>query len=231
MLSKSPLRFLLQSDILLPLLLILAYVVMLGFLRGVFPTGEELVRDFATFYREYGYLIIFVSAFLEGLVLINFLVPGSLGMALGAIFAKYGSTDLVAVIAVAVFGSLLAYLVDYLLGYWGFSDLLKKIGYGGLLNTTQKSLKRLKIKGLIIGFINPNVGSYLSLVAGATKQDFPLFYGVAVISTIVWFSIWAILFYTIGSVLLEVFTKYSFLVGVVSIGGYILFRLWSKKGE
>src|SRR6185369_4016997 len=87
-------RFIVKYDLILPIGLLLTYIVFLVVARRVVPTSDELVLVFQDLYSRYGYEIIFVSALLEGLVLINLFVPGMVALALGAIFARTGQIDL-----------------------------------------------------------------------------------------------------------------------------------------
>lgn len=220
----------LQNDLFLPCLLIIIYIIFLVIIKGTIPTGKELVDQFGDLYRNYGYIIIFFSAFLEALILVNVITPGSIGMAMGAVFARTGQVDLGIVIVVAFFGSLAGYILDYLLGYCGFSDVVKKMGYGNFVTIAKSNLKRLGTKGLVLGFINPTIGSYLSFVAGTTGYDFKLFLLVAVISSFIWLTLWAVFFYMIGKTFIDIITNYSFLIILLGISIFIFTKIW-KKGQ
>ena len=159
-------RIVVKNDLILPLTLLMTYVVFLIVARGVVPTSEELVNLFASFYAKYGYEIIFVSALLEGLVLVNLFVPGMLALALGAVFARTGVTDLTLVIVTASFGTVFGYIIDFLMGYFGFGDTLKKLGYQSFLEVTNNRLKKYGNRGLIVGFFHSNIGSFFALTAG-----------------------------------------------------------------
>lgn len=221
-------KIILGIDLLLPLILLISYLLLVFVLKGVMPTGEEIINTFALLYQKYGYEIIFLSALLESLIVVNLLVPGQIGMALGAIFAKTGQTQLPLVIFFVVLGSILGYLINYTLGYFGFFDILKKIGLDNLLNETQKQLDKFGKRGLILSFIHVTIGSLSSFAAGVVKYNFLTFFLIAFFSTIIWMSIWASLIYAIGEVFLEVFKKYSFLIFVLFIGLIFVGRFWRE---
>lgn len=225
------LGFFVRADLILPLILIIVYVVFLVIARGVIPTSEELINTFSSLYAKYGYEIIFFAAFFETLVLVNLFVPGQLAMALGVIFARSGQTDLLLVILTAIAGSLLGYLIDFVLGSFGFSSVIKKAGYGDLLIHAKKQLKKFGSRGLVLGFVHSNIGSFLSLVAGAVDMPWMQFIPIAVIATSFWLTLWGILIYIFGDVILVILTKYAFLIVLLVISGLLLNFIWKAKKE
>lgn len=218
-----------RSDLLLPAFLVFAYIAFLFIARGVIPTGEEIVNSFALLYQKYGYEIIFAAAFLESLVLVNLFVPGQLAMALGAVFARTGQTELPLVILFASLGAISGYCLDFILGYFGFSDVIKKLGYGEFLNETKRQLKRFGKRGLILGFIHSNIGSFLSLVAGAINFEWKMFITLTVLSTFFWLSLWGVVVYILGEIFVEIFKKYAMLIILVAVSGMMLMRFWKKE--
>lgn len=225
------LGLILKSDLLLPFVLLSTYIVFLVIVRGVAPTSEELILTFASLYSKYGYEIIFIGALLEASVLVNFFVPGTVAVAMGAIFAKTGQLELTLAILFAFIGTSMGYILDYVLGYLGLSDIFKKMGYKWILDSAKERLKELGHRGLIISFFNPTVASYVSFVAGTINFGFWRFLAIALVSTFIWLSFWAILFYSIGDILIHLITKYSFLVLLLAIAGIFLARFWKGKSD
>lgn len=226
---RSVLRILplvVRADILIPTLLILAYLVLIFLARGTIPTSEELVEAFVILYSEYGYEIIFASAFLESLVIVNYFVPGSLALALGVIFARTGVTDLTTVVTVALFGAILGYQLDYFLGYFGLGEIFRRIGYHHLLVLAKSQLRRFGREGLMLGFIHANLASLLALSAGATNFGWLKFLWVSTLSTLFWGILWSILIYSLGEVFLEILKKYSLLLFIMSFSLILLSSFW-----
>jgi membrane protein DedA with SNARE-associated domain len=218
----------LSSDLFLPALLLVIYLVFLIIAREVIPAGSELIADFQGLYQKYGYEIIFVAAFLEGLVLINLFVPGGGAVALGAIFARTGQTSLPMVILAGCLGAISAYALDFVLGYFGFSNFLKRWGFKGLDPQPAEKDEKFRERGLILSFIHPNVASFVSLAAGSTNYKIKNFIIIAVASTFFWGIIWASIVYIFGNVILFIFSKYSFLMVLLVILGFVLLR-WRRK--
>lgn len=223
--------FFTRTDFILPLFLIITYIIFLIVAKGVMPTSEELVVKFAELYGKYGYEIIFFAALLETLILINFVAPGQLAMALGVLFARSGQTELSLVIITAAGGSIAGYLIDYVLGQFGFSEILKKTGFENLLVTAKKQLRKFGKRGLIFGFVHSNVGSLLSLVAGAADISWKVFIPICVTATFFWLSLWAVIIYIFGDVILLLVSKYGYLLMGVVILGMILSRFWKQESN
>lgn len=224
-------RIIIKNDLLLPLTLLATYVVFLIVARGVVPTSEELIGVFADLYAKYGYEIIFISALLEGLILVNLFVPGMLALALGAVFARTGQTDLTLVILTASSGIVLGYIIDFLMGYFGFGDTLKKLGYDSFLQTSREKLKKFGNRGLIVGFIHTNVGSFLAFAAGTMRLGFLNFLIVAIASTLVWATLWGIAAFYFGEIFLYIIKRYSFLLVLMVIASFITASYWKYKSE
>jgi membrane protein DedA with SNARE-associated domain len=224
-------KFLVSLDLIFPLILLLVYIVFIILVRGVVPTPEELINTFSVLYQKYGYEIIFVSAFLEALVLVNLFVPGTLAVALGVIFARAGHISLPLVIVTASLGAISGYLLDYTLGYFGFSEVLKKLGYSDLLKGANKQLKKFGKRGLAFGFILPNIASFLSLMIGTSNLGWKRFMVVAIPATLFWVTAWAGLIYALGDIFLLVLTKYSFVFLLVGLLGLLVSKLVAKERE
>lgn len=196
----------------LPVLLLITYIILFMSLKSVLPTADEIIATFERLYQKYGYEIIFVATLAEALVLVNLFAPGIITMAVGAAFSKTGNIDLALVILAASSGAVVGYILDYTLGYFGFSEIVKRVGFSATLERARAHLDKYEIVSLVFGFAHPNVGSFLSLAAGTIGMPFRTFLLAALSSTLVWLSIWGIIVYSIGEVLISLLARYSFLV-------------------
>lgn len=225
------LKLVLKKDLIFPLILISVYIGFLVIIRAVLPTSEELVAGFETLYKKYGYEILFSAALLEALVIVNLFVPGVVALALGIIFARAGHTSLEMVILVVSAGAILGYMFDYILGFFGFSEILKKLGYGKFLDQAQIQLEKFGQKGLVLSFIHANIASFMSFAAGVGNVLWYKFAAVATLSTLVWVSLWSILIYSFGDIFLIIIKKYTFLLILIIMGIIFLGGIWNRKGE
>lgn len=218
-----------RIDILIPLLLIASYLVLAFIAKGAIPTADELINTFSDLYARYGYEIIFVSALLESLVIVSFFVPGSFALALGVVFARTGVTDLTSVVLVSCTGALIGYTLDFLLGYFGFSDIFKKLGYQNLLLNAEQKLKRFGDKGIVLGFFHANLASIISVAAGATNFPILRFAVIGVLSTFFWATLWAVIIYSLGEVFINLLKQYSFLLFILVASFLIIANMPKRK--
>ncbi|OGE19099.1 hypothetical protein A3A14_02405 [Candidatus Daviesbacteria bacterium RIFCSPLOWO2_01_FULL_43_38] len=218
-----------KNDLFMPGLLVLAYLIFIIIVRGSVPTSTELVATFGGLYAKYGYGIIFLSAALESLVVASFFVPGMVAIALGAVFARTGQVELPLVVIFAALGATSGYLMDFVLGSLGFSDIFKRLGYGGIIAKARKQLIHSRSGAWILGFAHPNVAAFLSLAAGTVGMNFFRFLTIASLSAFVWATIWGVAIYSIGDVVLTILTKYSFLLVIAIVAGLVLTRFFMKE--
>jgi len=215
----------------MPGMLVVAYLIFIIIVRGSIPTSAELVATFGELYGRYGYGIIFLAAALESLVIASFFVPGMIAIALGAVFARLGQIELPYVVAFAALGATTGYIMDFILGYLGFSDIIKKLGYGGIVNKARKQLMHSRSGTWILGFAHPNVAAFLSVAAGTVGMNFFRFLTIAALSAFVWATVWGVAIYSIGDVVLTILTRYSFLLVVAVVAGLILTRFFMKEDK
>jgi membrane protein DedA with SNARE-associated domain len=224
-------KLIISSDLLLPAVLLIAYALFLFFIRGILPSSEELLNVFARYYAEYGYQILFAAALLESLVLINLFAPGQAALALGIIFSRSGETSLPWVMVTVACGFAVGFAIDYFVGYYGLGDILKKFGQGGVFEKAKNELKKNGGRSIFISFVNPNLGSYMSLAAGATKLEITMFIFIALFSICFWVISWSLLVYSLGDVVLVLIKKYSLVLSAIFVGILIVSFSWkpSKK--
>ncbi len=218
-----------KSDTLLPLFLLLTYIIFVFLVRGVVPTGDELIKSFESIYARYGYEIILIAAFLECLILINFFVPGVVAMALGAIFAGTGKIELSLVILTASIGGITGYAIDYFLGVYGLSDVFEKFGLKKVIDSAKYHINSLGVKGLFIGFSYPATGAIVATASGTIKYPFLRYLVVCSISVFFWMSFWGLVFFFSGSLLLPLITKYSYIILGMILAAFYIVRLFNRR--
>lgn len=208
------------------------YIAFAILIRKSFPTSEELLSSISSFYGRFGYEIIFLGSMLEALILINLFVPGVVAVGLGAIFARAGELELSIGILLAVSGAMLGYILDFAIGYFGFSKFFNQLGWHKALERVSAELQVSSIRSFSLGFIHPNIGSVVSLAAGTLKMNFTKFSSLSFLSTLAWYSLWAILGFALGEIFLTILTKYAFILMLFVISVWvltILYGRWSKR--
>lgn len=233
MLSKFSkiLRLEFSTELIVPVVLVAIYITFLIILRGTIPSSQELIEHLASLYERFGYEVIFIGAALEALVVINFFVPGSAAVAFGAIFARSGQVDLTWAVLSAAFGAMFGFMIDFIIGYFGFGTLLKKSGYGSFIEKAKNQIVKNSLKTFILGFIHPNIGSFISLAGGTLKMNFVTFFILSGLSTLAWVSFWGILVFALGEVFLIILTKYIWVVVLLVLSVWILSTVYSRQSS
>lgn len=183
------------------------------------PTAEELVNSITIFYEKYGYITIFLAAFIESILLINIYVPASVAVVLGAILAAKGILSLPIVILLSAVGSILAYLFDFYMGKYGWYKILTKFGLSNQIEKTKEKLDgKKRIKMILISCIHPNYGAISATSAGILSWKIKEFLVWFSIAQLFWCTLWGILFYIYGYQILEMGAKYTnyILTGVLT---------------
>jgi membrane-associated protein len=212
-----------------PIILLTIYLIFLIVLRQVLPPQEQLIVHLSGLYERYGYEMIFLGAFFESLILVNFLVPGVVTIGLGAVFAKVGDLSLSYGILAAASGCMLGYIIDYIIGSLGVGEILKRVSSKKSLDQSKKTVEKYVLKSFALGYIHPNIGAVLSVVVGASKVTFKTFVIFAALSTLFWMSFWGLLIFTFGKLFLVILTKYIFAIALFLGSAWFLWVLYNKS--
>lgn len=223
------LRKIFSVSIIEPVVLILFYVAFLYFIEGVMPNSDRLVSHLESLYGRYGYEILFLGALLETLVVVNILAPGMVALAFGGVFARTGELDLLTAILAAVAGALTGYIIDFFLGYFGFSRVIGKLAGLDLLGRVKKQVDKADIKIFSLGFFHPNLGSVIALAAGTVEMKFVNFLTLAAISTLAWFCFWGILVYALGDIVLVILTEYLSFLTILFVTVWLVLFLYGRR--
>lgn len=201
-------------------------------LRNTFPSGQGLVDYLSSIYGRFGYEIVFVGAVLEALIVVNFLVPGAVAIGLGAVFARSGELDLTLAILFAVMGAMSGFTVDYFLGRWGFGKIIDSLGIRSSFKKAEHQIINSSVKTFTLGFIHPNLGSFIAFASGVLRLRFLTFFTLSLLSTVVWYSLWGLAVYALGEVFITILTKYVSVIFLIAISVWMLSIIYgrSKKG-
>lgn len=220
-----------ESTSKLPFILLFCYIAAVMYFKGKLPPAAELIAIITGFYATYGYLIVFLSGFIEAIFLLGFYFPGSAAILLGAVTAKSGAVSLPMIILLGTIGLTLGYSLNYALGKYGWYKILEKFGVHPALNEAQKKLEQHKYKALMLGYISPNSGSLLSTAAGILKLPFRQFLIMTSVSQLFWSSVWGIIAYIFGATFVELFLKYFSVIVTSVIVVWVLWKVFLQKGK
>lgn len=181
--------------------LVISIVVGVGLLLvlRLIATPEEIVSKLAGWYGQYGYWVVFISALIEGMFVINLYFPGSTAILLGGALASQNELSAIILVLLIILGFFISYIFNYFIGKFGLYQLLLRFGYGEAIEGTKESLITKGPKMMLVSFFHPNVGSVVATGAGIINMPFRQFATWCLVSLIIWDTIWGIIVYALGS--------------------------------
>ncbi len=202
------------------------YLLTLIYLRRQIPEAPQLIQRIGAFYGKYGYDMIFLGALLEGTFMVGFYVPGSLIVLLGAVLARSGIVFFPLVILFGTLGLIIGYVINYLLGRFGWHHIVEGVGLGKSIRAAENIIIKHQNSALFWGYMMPSSASFLSTAAGILKVDFKKFLIQSITTQLFWSLLWGGLAYIFGMPFVELFLAYF---GFVAIVGLLLFVVKKLK--
>jgi membrane protein DedA with SNARE-associated domain len=204
----------------------LIYSLTLIYLRRHIPEAPQLVQRIEGFYGQYGYDMIFLGALLEGTFMVGFYVPGSFIVLLGAVLAKSGIVSFPLVILFGTLGLLLGYIINFMLGRFGWYHIVEGVGLGKSIKSAEDTIKKHQKYALFWGYMMPSTASFLSTAAGILKVDFKKFLLQSLLTQLFWSLLWGGLAFVFGMPFVELFLAYF---GFLALIGFLLFIVKKLK--
>jgi membrane protein DedA with SNARE-associated domain len=211
----------------LPVALFLFYVTMVS-LYELFnlPSQEQILDVARSYYDQHGYWLIFVSALIEGVLLVNWYFPGSIVIVFGVSLAYPDPLKAFYLVLLITLGFLISAVINYGLGRYGWYRLLLKFGLQEPLSNMQR---RLQESGLVIifsSYIHPNLGALTATSAGILQLSFKKFLLYSVAALLCWNMLWGIVAFIFGEVLLDYLT---YLIGLFLLVWVLLLSVKFKN--
>jgi membrane protein DedA with SNARE-associated domain len=205
------------------------YIAILVFLYGALPSADEIIGHLEDLYGRFGYEIIFLGAFLEGALLIDLFVPGISIVLFGAVFSKTGIIDFPMYLITAFLGFSLGFLVDYLIGYFGLSGIMTKLGMGQELEKAKGKLRKVGGRAFLLGYFHPDVATLFVTAAGAIKLPLKEFFVYNFIAGFFWLTFWSGIAYFAGEGLIELIRGYFLATLIASVIIWVVVRAILKR--
>ncbi len=187
-----------------PLLFLLLYS-SLNVIWNIFnlPPPDRLAEIVGGWFDTYGVPALFLASFLEGMLLVGSYFPGVFVIFLGVLVADSASGAALSVV-VATLGLILAHILNYFMGKYGWYKLLVKFG---MKDAIEQSKSRLEKRGPIaipLSYWLPSIGALTNTAAGIIRMSFRKFLFYSIASSIFWYSLVGLVVYQIGDSALEV---------------------------
>lgn len=192
------------------------------------PPQDELIEIMRRWFDTYGLAILLVSALIEGLVLVGWYYPGSLVIFLGVILAGRDIPAVAEAVGVITVGLFFAYVINFLLGKYGWYRLLLKFGLKEPLEDAKQRVEKHGLVAIFASYWQPNLGALVATSAGILDFSFKKFLAFSLIAATLWNIFWGTLVYVIGERALNlVGLRFVFLV----IFAWIVYRIWQGRKE
>jgi membrane-associated protein len=198
--SKNPLK-----QIWLPLVLLgLCFSILLIWRVFDLPTQEEMVRIARLYFEKYGLITLFISSIIEGILVLGWYYPGSLVIFLGVIFAGKDIPKVIEAVAIITAGLLIAYIIDFFMGKYGWYRLLLKFGLRKPIDVAKQRLEKRGMTAIYASFWDPNLAGLTSTAAGILQFTFKKVFKHFLLALIIWNIFWGTLVYFLGEAALSV---------------------------
>ncbi len=157
------------------------------------PSPQELVVIIVDWFNEYGFKLLFIAAFLEGIFIFGMYFPGSLVIALSIYTFGNSGTNLVIIGSISFFAFLIANICNFFLGKYGYYKLLLLLGKKDVIIKMQQTmLKRGNWTFFLTGFF-PNFIAITSVCAGISRLSFGKLLLLQSTALLFWVTIWTII--------------------------------------
>ena len=189
------------------------------------PSENELIEITRRYFDLYGYLIVFVSAIIEGMLLAGLYYPGSLVIFLGVIFAGKNIPEVTWVVGLVTAGLLLAYSLNYMLGKYGWYKLLLRFGLRRPIEKVQTHLARYGLSIIFLSYWQPNLAALTSTAAGILQFPFRKFMLYSTVAAIAWNVFWGGVVYFLGEAALSAIgIRFVLVIVIIWIAYRLIFR-------
>lgn len=162
------------------------------------PNADELVRLSKIYLARYGYLIVFVAAFIETIPPFNFYFPGSAVVVLSVAFCRSGTLNVFLVLFVVGAAFLSAYVLDYFIGKCGWLWLLTRFGFREALERSREKVSTNGAAWLWWAYVHPNIGAIAATSCGILGIPLRRFLLHSMGAITFWVASWGTLAFLVG---------------------------------
>lgn len=231
MVNKTKLKKFLK-EVSLPVALIIIYFILFSFQKVVsLPSQDQALDSIFNFLNAQSFFIIFLIALLEGSLILGQYAPGGLIIFLSIISAGTDIPRIILLVLVISLAFMIAYSIDYLIGYYGINTLAKKFGLAKYIARYKTRLESNQFSTIFFTYWETNLASLVAVAAGSLRTPFKKFFMYSLAGVLFWNTFWAILLVLFGSVIIRIFGYQYLLVLVVVWIVFIFYKNFIKKGQ
>lgn len=195
------------------------------------PSPLELSHIIERWFNQYGLWLLFFAALVEGLFVIGMYFPGSLSIALAVYTLGKTTLDLFYIGSIAYSAFLIANILNYYLGRYGYYRFLLLINGRNTIDKMQSTmLKHGNWTFFLTGFF-PNFIAITSVCAGISKMSIFKTITFQVTSLLFWVTVWTIIgSFVIKRVNLQDNNQSFYILTVIFLWGvFLVFKEYIKS--
>jgi membrane protein DedA with SNARE-associated domain len=162
------------------------------------PPEETIIAIAKSYLDRYGVVIVLVSAYLEGLLVIGWYFPGTLVIIFALIVSGQDIPRVAQVAALAGSGLFAAYVTNFYAGKYGWYRLLLAFGLRAPLENAQRRLIRYGLSAIFTSYWQANLASVISTAAGILQFSTSRFLVYSLVAEAFWITFWASLIFFLG---------------------------------
>jgi len=164
--------------------------------------ADTIVEYFMPLFSTWGYLIVFGGAFLESIIVIGWVAPGTTVVLLGSFYAAQGQLNIFLVGLCAVLGAFLGDNVGYVMGWKGGDWVLDRYGERKRvkegLRKTEDYFRRFGGATVLFGRMVSGVDAFIPFIAGVGSMRYRRYIAYDIPGILIWVSIPCTLGYLFG---------------------------------
>ena len=161
-------------------------------------SASELINFLEQIFDSWGYLIVFLSSFIE-ITPLGWTIPGGLFLALGGFFAYSQKLSLLVILVFSWFGAWLTFILAYLLGYKTGDFLVKRLRQEKTAKQAEILLRKHGAVILTTSMLASITRFWVAYIAGVQKYNKVKFITYSAIASLTWSSLMVVLGYFAGS--------------------------------
>lgn len=161
------------------------------------PEPEVLIALVSGWLSRYGLPVLFVSAIVEGMLLVGGYFPGVFVIFITMLVADTPE-QAVLYVAVGTAGLYFAHIANYFLGKYGWYRLLVRMGLRGAIRNAEERVERYGPAAIFSTYWLPSMASLTDTAAGITRMSFAKFALCSLAASVLWNSLAGFTMYQLG---------------------------------
>ena len=194
------------------------------------PRGEELLPVVRHYFASFGLIAVFISALIEGFLILGQYFPGGFIIFLGVIAAGNNIPRVAGVVLIVSAAFFISYTLNYLVGKYGWYRLFLKFGLKNSLEKAKKNLDQQGLNAVLTGYWEPNLASIIATAAGILQFPLKKFSLYSVVGIITWNVFWGAFVFILGDAALKLTgTKYILTIFAVWVSVILIKEFFVRR--